>query len=538
VTPPADLEEDLATALGRADATTANSIVAGMVSDLVAAATDADPTQGSNILALLRRHQRFDLMEKIAEALAQAGAATPVLRRQYAQALLERGALTVALDVLEPVVRDCVDTSEVLEAGGLQARAYKQMFVAAGPLAAHRRAHYLNEAINRYQAGYRTSHRNVWHGINAAALLLRAARDGIDVSGTADPQTAGQSIAEEISREIDGQGPAADEWNWTTAVEADLALGRVDSALARLGDQRDRESGPGAFALASLRRQLLDVWQLSHLHEPGSIVLPPLEALLLQQPGAVLTLDGVDGSGPATTEHGFEKVFGAEGAETQAWFEELLRRCRGVARVEDAYEEAVGTGLVIKGTDLHPSWPPLVLVTNAHVIPNGVPAQDAYVTFRGLKRGSTARVRVGSQLWSSPPDRLDATVVELTTHPAGVEPALVAAQFPRLGETPRPRVFVIGHPLGTPAVKISINDNDLLDYDDVKVHYLAPTQPGSSGSPVFDRKWRLLALHHAGSDQMARLHGAGSYQANEGIRIDRIREAIAASIPRALDGGT
>lgn len=82
-----------------------------------------------------------------------------------------------------------------------------------------------------------------------------------------------------------------------------------------------------------------------------------------------------------------------------------------------------------------------------------------------------------------------------------------------------------------PSVKISTHDNDLLDYDDVKIHYRAPTQPGSSGSPVFDRRWRVLGLHHAGSDRMARLHGDGVHAANEGIRVDSIRAAIAEEIP-------
>lgn len=57
-------------------------------------------------------------------------------------------------------------------------------------------------------------------------------------------------------------------------------------------------------------------------------------------------------------------------------------------------------------------------------------------------------------------------------------------------------------------------------------HLPAPTEPGNSGSPVFDRRWKLIALHHAGSDEMRMLHGGGTYQANEGIWIGRIKEAI------------
>jgi len=39
------------------------------------------------------------------------------------------------------------------------------------------------------------------------------------------------------------------------------------------------------------------------------------------------------------------------------------------------------------------------------------------------------------------------------------------------------------------------------------MHYRTPTDPGSSGSPVFNAKWEVVALHHAGSPATPRLHG-------------------------------
>jgi hypothetical protein len=126
-------------------------------------------------------------------------------------------------------------------------------------------------------------------------------------------------------------------------------------------------------------------------------------------------------------------------------------------------------------------------------------------------------------------------VIALADVPPGVEHSPLASRMPQLDAAEPARVYVVGHPLGASSVKISIHDNDLLDYDDVRAHYRAPTQPGSSGSPVFDKRWRVLALHHAGSDHMARLDGEGFYAANEGIRMDRIRAAIAADL---TDAGT
>jgi V8-like Glu-specific endopeptidase len=57
------------------------------------------------------------------------------------------------------------------------------------------------------------------------------------------------------------------------------------------------------------------------------------------------------------------------------------------------------------------------------------------------------------------------------------------------------------------------------------VHYRTPTEPGNSGSPVFDDLWRLVAFHHAGKSDMRKLNGKpGTYEANEGINILAIVE--------------
>ena len=85
---------------------------------------------------------------------------------------------------------------------------------------------------------------------------------------------------------------------------------------------------------------------------------------------------------------------------------------------------------------------------------------------------------------------------------------------------------MIGHPAGG-GLKFSIRGNDLLGYDpeSFRVHYSAPTEGGSSGSPVFNQAWQLMAVHHAGDAKMRRFDDpSATYQANEGITIKAIRE--------------
>jgi Trypsin-like peptidase domain/MAP3K TRAFs-binding domain len=491
------------------------------------------------ILGLLRRKRQFDLLQQVADAFIQSGQDLPTVYRQYAQALLDQGLIVAGLRVLEVLSASIgYHPYEAAEARGLIGRAYKQMFVATGTGAPRRRQRWLERAVQAYHDVYTVAPTHLWHGINAAALLLRAARDGIDLPTFPAPEARGAEIATQVLADIGPRTNAVKVWDRASAVEANLALGRTDEALEWLSSylQDDR---PDAFELGSMLRQLTEVWQLTPDRDPGAGILPALQAKLLQRQGGEVEVGPAD-VGPEAVERtarriGIEKVFGPEGFESYRWFEDLMRRCRGVARIEDDYEEGVGTGFLVRGADLHPGLPETVLVTNAHVVPDALDPANAVLTFRGLgsAAGDRQRQRIRRVLWSSPESKLDATIAELEVVPAGAEVCPLAKAMPPRDGDPPARVYVIGHPEGSLSVKISIRDNHLLDYDDVLVHYRAPTQPGSSGSPVFDKRWNVIALHHAGDDHTPMLGGRqGTYQANEGIRIDQMKAALLQDLPQ------
>ena len=74
------------------------------------------------------------------------------------------------------------------------------------------------------------------------------------------------------------------------------------------------------------------------------------------------------------------------------------------------------------------------------------------------------------------------------------------------------RLNVIQHPQGR-RKEIVVQQNVLTDVHTNVIHYFSDTDYGSSGSPVFNNTWDLMALHHAREL---------SESANEGIRIDKI----------------
>lgn len=126
-------------------------------------------------------------------------------------------------------------------------------------------------------------------------------------------------------------------------------------------------------------------------------------------------------------------------------------------------------------------------------------------------------LRVGEPIHESRLAPLDVTLVPLIGSLPRVTPYAIASALP--DPALQDRVWIVGYPRGG-ELAFSLYDNTVLDRDDRHLHYRAPTEPGSSGSPVWNERWELVAVHHAGGDRMLRLTGDLSfYSANEGVSI-------------------
>jgi hypothetical protein len=76
-------------------------------------------------------------------------------------------------------------------------------------------------------------------------------------------------------------------------------------------------------------------------------------------------------------------------------------------------------------------------------------------------------------------------------------------------------VNIVQHPDGRPK-EVALQENEVTRVQDKLIHYRTDTEPGSSGSPVFNNDWELVALHHSGE------RFPDGTAENEGIRISAI----------------
>jgi hypothetical protein len=495
------------------------------------------------VLRALQQVRWFDLEESVAEVLVQTGQDHPEIRRRLVQALIDQGKLTSAQAHLQRLIPETAEhPDEHAEARGLLGRALKQRYIDAAAPGVARNAWALQRAITTYAAAYHeTVSDPLWHGINLVACLARARRDGVKVpAGVPDERALAARLLA-----LAGETYEEQPWNvWAaaTALEACVALDDEAGALrwveTYVTHKRVTQERDAAFELGSTLRQLTEVWQLDASR--GGVAAKVLAALRSAALGNVrgsVELSGAEVRADLRETPTLEKVFGLDSVVSFPWYAKGLERARGVARITDAFDKPEGTGFLVRGGDLFPgSGDAWLLLTNDHVVNDqgrrGLRPGEARVSFQALAPdGGAERHEVDRVLWCSPPHELDAAVLRLKTVPRGVEtlePFPLSGELPAVRKPPEApaRIYVIGHALGG-GLSFSIHDNLLLGCRVPLVHYRTPTQPGSSGSPVFNDRWELVAIHHGGDERVRRLDGEpGRYAANEGISIRSIREAV------------
>ncbi len=194
-----------------------------------------------------------------------------------------------------------------------------------------------------------------------------------------------------------------------------------------------------------------------------------------------------------------------------------LERSRSVVRIMRA-DDSVGTGFLTTGN---------LMITNHHVLGTPEQATSAIVWFnyeetvaKGAAPVTAARLDPDKFWRTSGEDDWTAVAFaeDLTADWGGVP--LEATRLMK-GDW----VNIIQHPSGNQK-QLSFAGDVVVDVTDARVQYMTDTMEGSSGAPVFDRHWNLVAVHHAALRTDETVGGQSRFYRNQGIPIGRVIEGL------------
>ena len=217
------------------------------------------------------------------------------------------------------------------------------------------------------------------------------------------------------------------------------------------------------------------------------------------------------------------KIVGTEDFLAVGYLAAGVRAARAVGRVvirEDGQVAGFGTGSLVSAS---------LLLTNHHVLPSADVAEGSSVEFSfedGLDGQPLTPVTLDldpGRFFMADED-LDFALVAVDATPE----QLADFGFNRLREDEADAavgrfVTIVQHPRGEKK-QIALRENRIVDVLDAFLHYEADTEPGSSGSPVFDDVWEVIALHHA--SVRAPDHSELGGFVNEGIRVSSLRAFV------------
>ena len=252
-------------------------------------------------------------------------------------------------------------------------------------------------------------------------------------------------------------------------------------------------------------------------------------------------------TGPGVTPKAFprslERVLGTNDLIGIRFFDQGMKVSRAVARVQIHDQQGrslgYGTGFLVS---------PRLFLTNNHVLDSAEAASASQAEFNFQENGA-GEMQPSEVFAFTPSDFFltdkehDYTLVSIKQDARLVNygwlPLIPQTGKLVVGET----VNIIQHPNGEPK-QLAIRDNKVIDELELFLHYETDTSPGSSGSPVFNDQWEVVALHHSG---VPKYSAEGKIQAtdgrdweewmgeqriawiaNEGVRVSRLVQHVQA----------
>jgi V8-like Glu-specific endopeptidase len=228
-----------------------------------------------------------------------------------------------------------------------------------------------------------------------------------------------------------------------------------------------------------------------------------------------------------TDEERLEKIIGANTLRPIAFLAQGLQAAKSVVfiNVNGGTERWSGTGFLVSND---------LVLTNHHVIPDdSLLAKTVFrFNYEDNFRGESQKVyeyyaKSNGIYYSN--KKLDYTLMQLQENAGKDWGALhLSAKISTAGE----RVNIIQHPAGQPK-QISLQNNFVQYIDETVIQYVTSTLPGSSGSPVLNDEWEVIAIHHAGGNIQEPATKRSHFR-NEGILTKAILDDLPPTIKQLI----
>lgn len=207
-------------------------------------------------------------------------------------------------------------------------------------------------------------------------------------------------------------------------------------------------------------------------------------------------------------------------SDIRQWLQAMAEISEATCRIESPADKPLGTGILVS---------PRYVLTNYHVAKQWSDDKTAVCRFgfaadpSGKATGqATALMATGAKVATSIDDAeaaksnagglvLDFALLQLAQPMQAVKPLAMRVGNSAKQDSP---ALIVQHPSGSPQ-KLAIGK--FMGVGGERWQYDADTEPGSSGSGVFNQKLELVALHHAGHEGSPSTTGF-----NQGISIDAI----------------
>lgn len=298
----------------------------------------------------------------------------------------------------------------------------------------------------------------------------------------------------------------------TIAVAPDGLRDAVAARVTDRSEQRHRKIGilrePGGIARADEPRRVATRIDRLSRHHPDVRPVSP-RAIAAGETAAVAAAEAV-----------LERIILSNDLLGVAYLEGGVSAARSVGRINVRDDRGrlvgYGTGSLVS---------PELLLTNRHVLADTQTAGQSSVEF-DYQDGIDGRplplrgFALDPRRFFFADEELDFALVAVR----GSAAELARFGFNRLVEAEGKAIVgefvtIVQHPRGEKK-QVALRENRIVDVLELFLHYETDTEPGSSGSPVFNDQWEIVALHHAGIPAPDRGELGGII--NEGIRVSRL----------------